>query len=159
MKERSSVWIDGMAEQISKHTVKPRTFTQIGSQSKSANRAAWCDEQVRKLLMDLRGLEILSCAAPDVWRMAYFFLFYSCRVSAQRVFETFYKPILKNRSCLNIQTSGRIRLCCPPHISLLLHSTVIFDMIDAATAGRRFISIISSAAASKNPKADTSVPS
>lgn len=73
MKERSSVWIDGMAEQISKHTVKPRTFTQIGSQSKSANRAAWCDEQVRKLLMDLRGLEILSCAAPDVWRMAYFF--------------------------------------------------------------------------------------
>lgn len=40
IKERSCVWIDGMAEQISKHTVKPCTFTQIGSQSKPANRAA-----------------------------------------------------------------------------------------------------------------------
>lgn len=47
----------------------------------------------------------------------------------------------------------------PSHISVLLHSTVIFDMMDAATAGGRFLSIISSAAASKNPKADTSAPS
>lgn len=28
LNERNAVWIDGMAEQISKHTVKPHTFTQ-----------------------------------------------------------------------------------------------------------------------------------
>lgn len=47
---------------------KARTFTQIGSQSKSANRAAWSDGQVCKLLMDLGRLEIL-CAPLEVCRM------------------------------------------------------------------------------------------
>lgn len=66
---------DGWTDKQTYSTVKPRTFTQIGSQSKSANRAAWCDEQVRKLLMDLSGLQILSCTTRDVWRMDYFFDF------------------------------------------------------------------------------------
>lgn len=35
----SAVWIDGMAKQISKHTVKPHIYAEIGSQSRSANKA------------------------------------------------------------------------------------------------------------------------
>lgn len=42
--------------------------------------------------------------------------------------------------------------------SHLFSATLSFDMIDAASAGGRFLSIFLSAAASKNPKADTLVP-
>lgn len=39
LNEKNAVWIDGMAEQISKHTVKPHIYAEIGSQSNSANKA------------------------------------------------------------------------------------------------------------------------
>lgn len=129
MKERSSVWIDGMAEQISKHTVKPRTFTQIGSQSKSANRAAWCDEQVRKLLMDLSGLEILSCTTRDVGRMEYFFfiLFLSCERS--KGFWNILKTDIKESLKPKYPNIGKDQSLLPaPHLcSVTLHCRFWYD--------------------------------